>query len=418
MSGEVVLLPVAAQIGLGAVAATGVGLVAAFATAALVSAIREQQRQQREAAAAQARLQQRKNAAWQAYQAAEQAHVEHLNTTRAQIRQQFAHLHLQDVVSPSDLTQPAQARGFLHSAPDIDVLIAEIQQIFQDTTGLLDAPASPLPRLQAQWQKFQQEQNLAQASSTQSKAEMLQNFRTTLKYSLQNWQNHLQQEQQSAQQRLVQIQALLENSFLHQSLAQELNATAENLLCREEWQNLHAHLLQAVEQRSITAAGLATLQQKQAQLQQRVDQAMQRQAVQTGLLQSLQQHLQGAGYVFLQQESPERFLWQIPGGERLRVFLSAELRLSFQVVHERTYASEAALSGAEQAFFHQQENRWCADVPQLLRGLAQDGFQYAMQFERHTPDSLIPIAVLETVDDLLNAEARQRRSEKPYFSAD
>lgn len=409
MSGEVVLVPLVGQVGIGtAAAATGVGLVAMFAAAAVVSVIRQQQRIKRETAKDEALRQQQQIEAWQTYQATEQTYAERLNDAHSHMHQQLARLKLQATASPSTTPQQAQAQGFLGNTSEAEPLRQLIQSIFQDSQALFDSPASPLPRLQAQWQKLQQ---------TETSIYLLQNFRTTLEYSLQTWQTQLAKQQQNQQQRLAQIQQLLENSLLYQTLVADLPDSKINRLYREELDSLHKHLLQALETQDINATSLKTLQEKQTALLKQIEQAFEHLAIQNGLLQSLSQHLQQLGYQFLQQESTERSLWQIPGGEQLRVYLNANHQFSFQVVHERNHASDAALSPEERRFFHQQENRWCADVPQIMRGLAQDGFQYNMQFERHTPDSVIPIAVLETVDDILEAESQTKGKIKHYFSS-
>jgi hypothetical protein len=409
MSGEVVMSSVVIGSGAGVVAVAAVMalVVAGSAAAVAISALRQAKQKE---AAAQAALAQRQLQAWQTYQAVEQQHMQALHASRRAMRQTLQVLQQSSAPkSTTALPATALASGFLNSATSAQASaqLMQIQTLLQQVSTV---PRQPLSRLQAQASTLLQ--RLAQGEYLDP--DHLASFQTLVERSLEQLSAQTLQQAKTRQQRLSDLEAILNQILTHEYLV-----AAGGLLLDGAWQeelhSLKQQVLQLLGQREVNAGSLSVLKHKAQQLQQSLDEAQARQALTTVLDDTLQRHLQSLGYVRLDQPQPGEASWAIPGGERLRSLLHADGRLVFQVQHERAYDTQQALSAEERAFFQQQEARWCSDVPLLLRALVQEGFQYQVQFERSAPQQSVPIAVLENVDEILAAEqaqvaeARQRR---------
>jgi hypothetical protein len=360
-----------------------------------------------------------KLAAWHHFQQDQQTVMQHLHEEREIARQAFADLCLQvnddaaqqDDFSPeSGANVRAQATGFL----DKDESTQVQQRLEQLQTWLTAVPAqlslhekAPIAVLQQQLEQFNQ---------TPPRMERLEQFTDTAHRSVQKFIQQLEETAQLHNKILQQAETELDTLLSYQHLA-ESGTEAEEIAA------LQAHLLAILateDQTETKLSALALLQKKSALLQGNIKQRLEHQAAEATIYQRVHHHMQAMGYEATQQTGERVHSWTIPNGEQVRFSLQSDFKLSFQVAHERTQHTDAALSLQERAFLHQQENKWCKDLPRLLKHLKADGLAYEVGFERQLPDDSIPIVVLETVDELLEAEekslSQQKSSVKRYLT--
>ena len=70
------------------------------------------------------------------------------------------------------------------------------------------------------------------------------------------------------------------------------------------------------------------------------------------------------------------------------------------------------INAEELDFVRQQEQRWCADMKELLRRMTQDGYRYQIEFDNMMPESAIDIVVVEEVDEILQQRQRATKGHK------
>lgn len=352
---------------------------------------------------------------WQDYQATQQQVMEGLNEGRQMARDAFASLslHLEEDNSQQDDSPPevgAQAQSFLDADENSQVQqkLEQLQLwLAQLPPQLSDHEASPISRLQSQLEQF---------TNQLPQLETVENFVETAKRSVSQLIQNLDEQRQQQAQVLQQAELQLDELLNYQQFA-EAGIEAEEVTA------LQTHLLAILEQQTTTVSlnALAVLQKKSATLKQRIDQRLEQQAAEVAINQRVNQRMEEMGYLATQQQGERVQSWTIPGGEQVRFSLQPDFKMSFQVAHERTQQTDAALSLRETAFLHQQEHKWCKDLPKLIKKLQEDGLNYEVDFERQLPDDAIPIVILETVDELLAAEEeeaarlQQQNSVKRYL---
>jgi hypothetical protein len=96
---------------------------------------------------------------------------------------------------------------------------------------------------------------------------------------------------------------------------------------------------------------------------------------------------------------------RIPGGEQLRISIQTDGQVGFSIIHERQDGS-GTLSKTELASLRAQEKRWCSDLKILMRKLTEEGFEHHAAIERPIAEENVKIVVVETPDDILEAEFR------------
>ncbi len=399
MSGEAVIVSSLSAGAIGAAFAVA-GLMAVGSVAYMMA--KEHQHQRRAAAEHKAAEQKKQLAAWQAYQDAQQQAMQRLNEEQQMARDAFANLrlHLQEASHQQDDEPPqagAQAQVFLDADEpgQVQQRLTRLQDWLNELSPqLINHETSPIPRLQTQ---------LEQLSSQLPPLESVEYFIDTAKRSVQQLIRNLDEQEQQQAQALQQAESQLDELLRYQQLA-------EAGIEAEEAAALQAHLLAvlaAQDTKLISLDSLALLQKKSADLKKGIEQRLEQQAAEAAVYQCVHQRMQAMGYAAAQQEGDRVYSWTIPGGEQVRFVLQADFRLSFQVAHERTHHTDAPLSLEEKAFLHQQEGRWCKDLPKLLKQLQADGLNYQVDFERQLPDDGIPVVILETADELLAAEAEE-----------
>jgi hypothetical protein len=197
-------------------------------------------------------------------------------------------------------------------------------------------------------------------------------------------------------QRLAELESLLDRLLQAAALAEgEMHERVEILEQR---------LLSALQAHSISAAQTQAVRDELQRLATEIETEHDDRLVRQQLQVQIQAHLGALGYRLLDQDA-RGSLWAIPGGEQVRVSTQPDLRLAFQLQHERFTAGEAPLDRAELALLRQQEQRWCGDLKTLMQRLNADGFQFQVEFEREIPEEAVPVVVVQDVEEILREQA-------------
>lgn len=384
MSGEVVLLSSAATSGALVIIAGGVAFLA----------VRAYLKAQADHAAQLEAKQQAAIVAWEA------ARIE-------LVRQQAELAHYQVLWAQAPLTQPAPVAAPMPvTTPGVDFLQpdAATQAAWAALTArLAQVPPAWLADPQLPFAQLQTRAAALEAELARQTPQALSAFALTLQATWLAYTAELAARQHQQQQ--AQVRA----TTLHQALCQQRAmlvapvADLEQLLARlEQWEP---------EQ----WATLAELESTWATLQPMLAQRLDQEAAQIVIADYVTQTLATLGYAPAQTFTTQAVTpdgrslqaqFHIPGGERLRVVMQADLRLALQVVHERSEAITGPLDSGEARFWHQQEARWCADLPAFLAQLQAAGIHYAVGFERHTTLNQVPIVIVENAADWEAASAQ------------
>lgn len=196
-------------------------------------------------------------------------------------------------------------------------------------------------------------------------------------------------------QRLAELESLLDRLLL-------VAALAEGGL-HERAEALEQRLLSVMQADSIGAAQTQGLRDELERLATEIETEHDNRLVLQQLQVQIRGHLEALGYHLLDQEG-RGSLWAIPGGEQVRMSAQPDLRIAFQLQHERLSATEAPLDRAELALLRQQERRWCGDLKTLMKRLNADGFQFRVEFERQIPEGAVPVVVVQDVEEILRAQ--------------
>ena len=389
MSGEAVIITTITSAGLAVVA--GSAAVLAVQLVANWMAAQHEESQER------IRQEKAKIKAWQTYHSAQQALQDELTQRQEQTRKQLQSLRLNPLNSNTQNQENPQPQGFIYG--DQDRLMHKLQPLFAGIPAtLLADQTSALARLRRQVETLDQQL----MSGRPPDAHTLNSTQQAVELTVQAHLEELQQQQQTHTRLLLQAEHLLDQTIGYRHLS-------ANAVTVQELASLQSHLLALLDSGTASAASVAVLDKKFQQLKAAIDQELEQRALQAAIRSAAQEHLQTMGYRLLQAEMTEESTWEVPGGEQVKVLLQPDHRLAFQLIHERSHASQQPLSAAEQAFLRQQEQRWCRDLHELLRRLNQDGFQFNIQFERETPQETIPVVVVENAEDWAHAETEMRQ---------
>jgi hypothetical protein len=180
-------------------------------------------------------------------------------------------------------------------------------------------------------------------------------------------------------------------------------------------QRLQQKLMALLAEQQVSPAAMDVISNRFRRLRDRVERTVADDEMNDFLAERVSYHLNAMGYAtrsaFSGKQAGRRrdAEFYLPDGDRLRVALQADLKMCFQLSHETRAMIEKTLSGEALSFFRQQEARWCRDMKELIRRLIKDGVPYQVQFERDVPDESIPVVVMESVDELLDAEDEDQR---------
>lgn len=385
MSGEAVVL-VGVSVGTaGLVAAAG---VAAFVAADMVA---EWMREQHAIAQRNMRWEKEASAAWRDFHRSEQREIEKLALRHQAVRRSLEALRLTASEAPVGAEDRAENQGFVpEGRADMSAMLRSVLRRIPPELGA--AAAAPLQRLQRQAREL--DQRLISPSPLLQ--ETLQSFRVTVQRTVEQVLENLERESAARRRLLERVEAMLGEAIAYRNLARE-RASGKEL------SQLQEHLFRLLTAGEAAAAGVELLEGQLQRLKAQVDAELEQDAIQAVLRGRVRRHLADLGYR-LCAVAGEPDMWEIPGGERVRVALQPGNRLAFQLVHERPVASDRPLSGQELAFLREQERRWCGDLHGLLRKLQEDGFEFQVQLERETPEEAIPVVVVEDVDDWIEEE--------------
>ncbi len=373
MSGEAVVL-------IGAI--PGVGGVAIAGGAAYLAArmLLKWMDEQHAIAEREMRRQKEETATWLEFHRSEQDHIERLTREREQARKTLEGMRLAE--SRGEASCTVENRGFVVDEGEaMSALLGSLLAMLPP--DLNPAVIVPLQRLEEQARDLDRRPRLSD--------ETRRAFRATLQETAARILEQQEQETAARGRLLERVEAVLERAIAGRRLATDPGLT-------EQFAELQDHLLRLLTTGEVHAAGVELLEEQSADLISRVERDLEKAGIAAVLRERVQHHLQALGYR-RHSDSGEPDVWQIPGGEQVRVALQPGNRLAFQLVHERTLPSELPLSATELDFVRAQELRWCTDLHGMLRRLQEDGFEFQIQMERETPQQSIPVVVVEDVDE-------------------
>jgi len=353
--------------------------------------------QQRLEAERRQREEKRRLAEWAGFQQQQRRQMEQLEGRRGELERTLQGLRLhQPAPPPTGESRDAQSRGFLEPATAIASRRERLQALLQQ----LPAELEPEARLLFERLRREGEGLAARFAQGDAPAEgELTAFQALLSNTLEQQLRWNEQQRAERGRLLAQGEALLDRILHYQALA----AGGESAQALAQ---LRDQLLQPLGAGDLTLGLLDALQRGFEPLRAQVDAALERAAALATLRDALHRHLHGLGYQHQATAQPGRERWAIPGGEQVTVAVQPNLRVAFQLAHERTQTGGGALSEAELAHLRRQEARWCGDLKALLERLRADGFQYQVELERQIPTDTIPIVIVEEAEELLEEMAR------------
>jgi hypothetical protein len=401
MSGEAVLVPLIWE------SISGV----AVAVEATVAA-------RKEAAQRQAEAQRERIQAWQDFQSRQQE-------TQAQLRlSREAVLRAQQRLISSGLQEAAirvhggaVAEGFveqdatLAEQPAAGLMMHIDRQLALLPTELFNDERLPFARLRSQLQRMQQ--------ATAVTIDEVHALGITLQRSFADYVRRADQEDEQQRKQVAEAELLLTQILEVRELSMDEEDAAA-------LRRLQQKLVALLAEQQISPGALDVISHRFSQLREKVESAVADDAMNDFLAERVTQHLNAMGYTthtaFSDKQAGRRrdAEFSLPGGDRLRVALQADLKIGFQLSHETRTMIEKTLSGEALSFFRQQEARWCRDMKELIRRLIKDGVPYQVQFERDVADESIPVVVMEGVDELLDEDGEdqrpQQRKKKRHFT--
>ncbi len=386
MSGEVILVPFLPNLGV-----MMLGVVVVGTASIAVQALMEEKQQR---ALEKARQQQAELASWQHYQVEQQQQQQQ----QYQAQQQVAMLEQQLLRTELQAPKSSLDTGAAPQLIELEQSLQALQQLPE--TVLASYPVFvDLIKQQAQLlQSLQYQQNISNDAVPLSI--------TTVQQSLHAYCQEQQTQLEQQQKRLVQVERLLQDML-----------TYEQLMNHHELVMLKQRLLNFLQQQSISVADLDFIQRRMTEIKTEIDNQLANQATHQHLQQRLEYHLQQLGY-FSQSPAPSSpskpanyTLFTLPNGEALEVLIQSDLKLALRLAHP-TRADKPELTEQDEAYFRENEAKWCQDMRILLQNLLKDGFQYQIQFERDVPADAITTVVVETVDEILAQQQQDQEREQ------
>lgn len=413
MSGQVVTSPKEIPLVVIGVATLGVGIAVAAGAVKVARAVQSLVDQRvavamQEVEAEKARLQE-----WRTFLAKQKEEMDKVAELQAALRQAENELQVVQLVSLEFIRNEkpqggSTSEGYLSlgkkkaTGEEARPLLMELSDIMAALpSSFKEDTASPYRRLARQ-----QERLAAALESPKPPAlEELAAFKETISRTL---SGYLEMQESHAKTR--------------ENLCQELDLLiGELLLCRrlaEEpkvVQSLDAiqHQVMALAHLEYVKPGHLDLLKKHfAEVKNQLERQESQRAYRLAITESLTRNLTDMGYESVQgfayPEAPGacQALFALPGGEVVRVALRGDQRLAFEMAHWDKKGA-GLLTPEDLAFFKKQEEKWCLDLLELLRRLAQEGFPQEIKLERQVPSESISIAVVETVEDILAAEGEE-----------
>jgi len=361
----------------------------------------------KEAARCKAEAQRERIQAWQDFQSRQQQTQAQLRLSREavhQAQQQLLNSGLQQAVTR--VHGDAVAEGFVKQGGELSgdraagLMLHIDRQLASLPAELFNDERLPFVRLRSQLHRMQRASELT--------IDEVGDLADTLQRSFAAYVQRADQEAQQQGKQLAGAEQLL-TKILE---ARELSMNDEDA---EALQRLQQKLMALLADQQVSPAALDVIGNRFARLRDKVERTVAEDEMNDFLAERVTFHLNAMGYVthsaFSDKQAGRRrdAEFYLPDGDRLRVALQADLKMGFQLSHETRTMFEKTLSGEALSFFRQQEARWCRDMKELIRRLIKDGVPYQVQFERDVPDESIPVVVMESVDELLDAQDEEQR---------
>ncbi|OEU66978.1 MAG: hypothetical protein BBJ57_05160 [Desulfobacterales bacterium PC51MH44] len=415
MSGQVVAKPVS-PLAIVGIATAGIGLVG-FASA--VKSVVD-----KKVEAARKKMEAEKNhlKEWQAFQAEQRKSMQQLGCLQAAIGQAEGELSIIRLLQPrEDRTgtgptgQGYTSLGIPESASrkDIQSVLKKILIIMEGLPPeFKEDQASPYQRLEKHRARL--------VTSSQSKKppilEELLSFKETVSRTLQSYLHSLEAMARKRQELSLSMDILLSDLLV----CHELTTDPELLTGLD---SIQSQIFSLAASRNVKPGHLELLQKRFAKTKQAIEYQNTNSAYRLSLAESLTRNLNEMGYETLEPfEGPEEHAMSqttmsVPGGERVRIAIQADNRLSFEVAHESD-SDKRSLDEEDLAFFRQQETKWCQDFQELIRRMTREGFSYQVKLERVVPGDSIPVVVVETADEIISEEKREEEAMDYYYDDD
>lgn len=426
MSGHSVLIPsVAPEVATGTMAAAGTALTAGLAVYALAHGVKKLVESQVESARARMAAEKQRLAEWMQYQAAQLRSMELFRQTEAALHaaeERLAALGLVDVARRLGQTagEPSapSAEAYL-SLGASRMTPAQVQAMFNEMTAIFEAlpealraaEDSPFPKLAKQRKRLE----LLFAGSGRAAWREVAAFKDTLSRTVADYAAQTAARREHDEAALKRLEALLDDLLLHRELARDA-----------ERSGLEALLSQAVtlfERRTAKAGQLELMEKRLEAIKKNIAQRVVRTAHRTGLCEAIARHLGSMGYGTASAfpadpETPDlEASFKIPGGDRIRIAITENEQIHFELLHERLDKS-GMLTPSDWMDIRRQERRWCQDFKELVRRLVAEGFSYEVASEKQVPEQAIKVVVVDTPEDILassNEEAPERIEEKKRY---
>jgi hypothetical protein len=391
MSGEaVVVTTLTGTFGLGVVA-SGVGVLVA---AALVASYLQRER---ELAETRMREERNKLSRWKKHHAEEQGRVQLLVQQRERTRSALEGLQLVQPEQSVERDGRVRAEAFVgHSGETLETGLAPLLATIP--AEAIDDPQGPFARLKRDIQQYDQDA----AAGKRPNEDRLKAIRETVEMTVSAYVEDMDRRVDAANALLGEVESLLGDVICYRHLTHDTAGVAELA-------DIEKHLLALLEARDATATSVSVLRRKFEALKRPIDEQMQLRGIREALESRLQEHLTDLGYRPTQREMGVHSTWAVPGGEQVRISVHDDLRMGFQLVHEREGELDRPMSERELAFLRQQEKRWCQDLHELVRRLNDDGFALNIDFERESSDESIPVVVVEEANEWAENESEAER---------
>jgi hypothetical protein len=405
MSGEAVL------IGTGAIGGSGLAIAGGFGVAIIASVawntMMNIKKQREQEAIVQLKLKKSKTDEWQFFQQHQQQNMEAISLAQDGILKGLKELEL--VVKNSHSNESAktsqqQEKGFVSSKFDYTHYQDKLEKIL----AFIGQTKSNIPKTEYSLVDKLYSQTLLLIenchSTTPPAEEQILSFQQTVENSIQLLLTQLEEQAQYNKEMLKRSELLLNNVFSSEVL------TNDSILLKQ-LHNIKKQLKQFLQTGKISIADVSLLENHFMQLQTKIEINLEQEIVRDTLNETIRRNMDELGYS-TRSISDESTVWDIPGGEQVKMALHKNNQIAFQFMHERETHQKQAISDEERAFIRQQEKRWCSDLSELTKRLVAEGLQYQVQFERESLAETIPIVVVEDIDSLLEktatgAEAKQ-----------
>jgi len=410
MSGQAVAIPLVpiAVAGGAVVIAAGVALVGvsvgAYGAAKIVKKIVDGRI---EAALRKIELEKAKIGEWEHFQVIqrkEMAVLEKAQLTLAALESQLGTTKLSDARAKSAGDGPT-AKGYVSEARNkaekqvIEEFLESIAAILGGLSDkLIQLDGSPFKKLLNQEKKIHKRL----ASGEKLTVEEIRSFREVIIRTCKSYTAFIETKVNKRQELFDRAGSLLNDILLYSHLTGKPEETGE-------LQSMRSYLLSLMNSGAIPSGQVEFLEKRFVAIRTAIDQRLANTALREALADSVERNLADMGYETIEGFSENKpgslftARMKIPGGEQVRIAVQQNNSISFEVCHE-TAQGEASINEEAIPQFRECEKQWCLDLQELIRRLTVEGFSYSVNFERLTPESSIPIVVVESAEDILADE--------------